>query len=109
MEEREEAILDLNKQWGLQLPLRLTAEELEARLAERLNALIRDDFPALVQLLYQQDVSEQKLRLLLQTQPGEDAGLIMARLVIHRVLQKIATRRAYRSKPPNDDCSEERW
>jgi hypothetical protein len=108
--EREELIQDLNRAYGLELGLKLTpqldAGELEALLAEKLNALLRDDFSALVQLLYRVDVSESKLREMLRTNSGEDAGRIMARLVMERQWQKIETRRRYSRGAGGDEGAE---
>jgi hypothetical protein len=106
---QEELIQDLNRYYGLELSPRLGEDQLELALAEKFNAMIRDDFSGLVQILYQTDVSENRLRGLLQTNTGEDAGLIIARLVIQRQLQKIETRKEYRDRANNKDCDEERW
>src|SRR5450432_748705 len=87
--ESDELILELNRNYALSLPERLPLEELEILLADRLNSLIRSDFNALIVILYRIDVSEEKLKKLLRDSPGEDAGRIMARLIIERQLQKI--------------------
>ena len=106
MDNSEELIKDLNKTCGLQLAEYLSADQLEALLAEKFNDMIRDQFSALVQFLYRMDVSEARLRDLLKSS-GEDAGMIIARLVIERQQQKILTRRQYKA---GDACSgEERW
>lgn len=90
-----ELIHDLNGSYELNLSEQLSAEELEALLAVKLNTLIRDDFNALLRLLYRIDINEARLRRLLQEKSGEDAGMIIARLIIERQRQKIETRRQY--------------
>lgn len=108
METTEELIQELNhiRPWGL--AERLSPEEVESLLAEKINALIRDDFGALVQLLYRIDVEEPRLRYLLQQHRDEDAGLIIARLIIDRLVKKMETRRQYSAK--NKDIPEdEKW
>ena len=98
---------DLNKVYGLELAENSTAGQMEEYLAEKLNQMIRTDFSALVQLLYRIDINENRLRQLLQVNPGEDAGKIIARLIIERQWQKIQTRRQY--SPPNPLKGEGEW
>ena len=109
-------LYDLNTSYGLELPETVTMEALEALLAERINDMINKDFNALIQLLYRIDVSESKLRQLLQENTTTDANRTIACLILERQWQKIETRRKY--KPDNsfsDDVShsnepeEERW
>lgn len=85
-----------------------SAEEIGSQLAGKLNSMIRDDFNGLVQLLYRIDVEEPRLRYLLQQHKGEDAGRIIARLIIDRLLKKIETRRQYSAKK-NDIPDEDKW
>jgi hypothetical protein len=90
----EQLIKELNHHYDLQLAEQPPSRDLEALLAEKLNELIRSDFNMLVTILYRIDVSEEKLKKLLKDNAGEDAGRIMARLIIERQLQKIKARRA---------------
>lgn len=80
----------------------------ESELADKINALISQDFGALVQLLYRIDVSEDKLRRMLADNSGEDAGRLIARLIMERQRQKMESRRKYRSDD-NNDTGVERW
>jgi hypothetical protein len=89
-------IQDLNRCQGWEITESLTFQQLEGWLAERLNEWIRWDFNALVSFLYRVDISESGLRRLLKENPGEDAGLIIARMVIDRLAQKIETRKRHR-------------
>jgi hypothetical protein len=82
---------------------------LATQLAEKINALIQRDFDALVQLLYRIDVPEQKLRRMLDDNSGEDAGLLIARLIMERQWQKIESRRKYRQGDTPGADEEERW
>ena len=71
-----------------------------------LNHLLLNDFSALVQLLYTVDVSEEKLRSVLQENKQADAGDLLAELILERQLQKGTLR----SELPQDDIpDEERW
>jgi hypothetical protein len=108
METTKELIQELNQIRSWDLAERLTREEVESVLAERLNNLIRDDFNGLVQLLYRIDVEEPRLRYLLQQHKGEDAGRIIARLIIDRLLKKIETRRQY-AADKRDIPDDEKW
>ena len=51
--------------------------------------MILTNFESLVQLLYRIDVSEMKLKSILKEQPNEDAGKIIALLIIERQIKKI--------------------
>lgn len=108
MDTTKELVNELNqiRPWGL--TARLTSDEIETLLAEKINAMIRDDFSGLVQLLYRIDVEEPRLRYLLQQHKGEDAGRIIARLIIDRLLKKIETRRQF-SANNKDIPDEDRW
>jgi hypothetical protein len=88
----------------------VSAEDaVEIQLAEKINTLIQRDFGALVQLLYRIDVQEQKLRRMLETNNGEDAGRLIARLIMERQWQKIESRRRYRQDDEPGESDEERW
>ena len=64
-------------------------------MAEKINAMITGDFSALIRILYRVDVSESRLRQLLQENKATDAGRLIARLILERQWQKILTRREY--------------
>ena len=106
-------IADLNRVYGWEL----AEDALETQLAEKINVLIQHDFGALVELLYRIDVPEQKLRRMLDDNSGEDAGRLIARLIMERQWQKIESRRRYQRDAGDgaDDADEqadagvERW
>jgi hypothetical protein len=102
---------DLNNSYGLDLPETAAIEALETILAERIDAMINDDFNRLVSLLYRIDVSEPVLRQLLEQNPAADSGRLIAQLILERSWEKILTRRMYRSnqndRPTTDE--EEKW
>ena len=70
-------------------------------LAERINDFINNDFQRLVSILYRMDVSETKLKQLLTHNPGTDAGMIIADLMIERQAEKIKSREQYRKRDEN--------
>jgi len=77
------------------------------QLADYINQLILVNFERLVQLLYRIDVSEAKLKYLLKENPAEDAGRIIALLIIERQIQKIKFKKEM-SESDRDDGGEER-
>jgi len=100
-------IKDLNQSYGWELTDSLTLDQLEELLAEIFNGWIRSDFNRLVQFLYRMDISESRLKLLLEENKESDTGLLIARLVLERQWQKIQTRRQF--KPGDAISDEERW
>lgn len=77
-------------------------------LVDRINEWLQTDFEKLVAALYRIDVSEEKLRALLQQQPGQDAAEIITGLVLERQLQKLKTRAAFRPRDEPID-ENEKW
>jgi hypothetical protein len=103
-------IADLNRAYGWELAPVSAEEALEAALAEKINVLIQRDFDQLLQLLYRLDINEQRLRRLLVENEGDDAGKIIARLIMERQWQKMESRRQYRQdKTTDENDGEERW
>jgi hypothetical protein len=83
-------------------------QERKTKLASLLNELILHDFHALVQLLYRVDVSEKQVKQLLQQQPGTDAGLLLASLLIERQEDKAALRQQFKTDDTHI-ADEDRW
>ena len=102
-------IEDINRAYGWELAPVGTEEALEAALAEKINALMEGNFDRLLQLLYRIDINEYRLRRLLLENEGEDAGMIIARLIVQRQWEKIESRRKYRQDPDAGADGEERW
>lgn len=73
----------------------------------RINELIQTDFHQLVSILYRLDVSEEKLKRLLQEQPAEDAATLIAALIVQRQAEKIKSRSEFRQDPPANE--EDAW
>ena len=71
------------------------------------NTLINEDFHSLIQLLYQIDVSENKIRSCLQNDTNKLSADIIADLIIERQLQKIKSRKAFSKNDTFSD--EEKW
>jgi hypothetical protein len=82
-------------------------QSLLTELAVFINHLIQIDFHRLVAILYRIDISEHTLHTTLQQNPDTDAGMLIARLVLERQLQKINMRRQFR--PRHDIPNDEKW
>jgi hypothetical protein len=77
-------------------------------LAIKINELINTNFQKLVSILYRMDISEAKLKLLLHDHPNEDAGVLIADMMIEREAQKIKSRQQFRQRDNTIDESE-KW
>lgn len=77
-------------------------------LIEKINELINTDFQKLVSILYRMDVSEIKLKQLLNENQGTNAALIITELMIERQEQKIISRQQFRKKDENIN-DDEKW
>ena len=96
-------ILAINKDLELSLPANLEETLMRQQLAAYLNQLILSDFQKLVYLLYRIDVDEMKLKKMLRDNPEEDAGLLMADMVIERERKKAETRLLFKRNLDNEE------
>jgi hypothetical protein len=60
-----------------------------------INDCIQHDFNKLVQLLYRIDVSEEKLKYILQLNPNEDAAKLIATVIVERLAATKAARASF--------------
>jgi hypothetical protein len=103
----QELVTIINKELAIELPEQLSLDELKKDLSIFINQLIQRDFHSLVALLYRIDISEPKLKKLLD-EMDENAGDIIAVLIIERELEKLDSRKKY--KQGNSSASEEeKW
>lgn len=98
----------LNDSLELCLPDSISSEELKGKLTLHINYLINHDFEKLVSLLYRIDVSEPRLRNLLNQTEGEGAAALITDLIIERQLEKIKSRQQFRQQD-NDIDENEKW
>jgi hypothetical protein len=80
--------------------------ELKDQIISFINELINKDFDALIQLLYRVDVNEKKLKSILKKHQNVDASVVIADLIIERQLQKIATKKQFKSR---ENSNEDLW
>lgn len=105
--ELKELIQTVKNNLAIELPDDISLAELHVQLAKYINQLIQVNFEKLISILYRIDVSESKLKQLLQDHPGNDAGNIIATLIIERQMQKIKLRNQHR--PDRDIPETEKW
>ncbi len=70
-------------------------KELRNWLIENIEWLLDNDFERMLSVLYRIDVSEIKVRRLIEQNEGEDAAGIIADLILERQAQKIESRKKY--------------
>jgi hypothetical protein len=106
----EEAILKnyLEQELALDIPAHCSFGELKEKLSRHINQLVEHDFEKLVRLLYRIDVNEAKLKHILREHPNENAGNLIAELIIERQIQKINTREQFKPKQ-SGGVDEEKW
>ena len=85
----------------------ITYDQLKQYLITHINQLLKNDFSALVQLLYRMDIPEEKLRYYLQQNKDEMASGTIAQLMIERQLQKAESRRLFTKM--EDIPEDEKW
>ena len=99
--QTQELIRTINDDLSIELPEEIGLKEVRMKLQTVVNHLIQNDFPQLVSLLYRLDINEEKLKFFLQEKVSEEAGMIIADLIIERQLQKIKSRHEFRHKGGN--------
>ena len=72
-----------------------------------INDCIQNDFNKLVQLLYRIDVSEEKLKYILQLNPNEDAAKLIAAVIIERLAATRAARASFSATNKIDQTTTE--
>ena len=104
----QELVPAINQSMEIELPATGTHEQLREKLSVVINDLINHDFEKLVFHLYRIDVDEARMRALLANKEGENAGGLIADLIIERQLQKLRTKAAFKQQM-NEGSGEEKW
>jgi hypothetical protein len=89
------------------LPVTTDQQQLVEALAASINHLIGADFARFINLLYRIDISENTLRETLKKHADQDAGVLIAGLVIERQLLKQKMRARFNSQQNIPD--DEKW
>jgi hypothetical protein len=106
--ENIELVHTINNDMAMALPEKISLDELKVTLSARINHLIETSFETLIALLYKIDVDEKKLKAVLRSNPSEDAGNIIAALIIERQQQKINLKKQFSGKS-SSGSNEEKW
>lgn len=96
----QETAIALQQEWGLQMPEEISEATILGKLAQRVVILIEKGPDAFYQLMYRLDISEKKLNSV-SHQP--DAAEQIARLIYDRQLQKIQSRKLYKTDNTETD------
>lgn len=83
----------------------ISEEALTALLADRIAVMLERNIETLFSLLYRLDISEAKVREAMSPACSEPANLALARLVLERQKQRLATKASIRSEPLDEDWS----
>ena len=105
--DKDELVREINNTMAIEAAPGISIEDLQQLVADHVNNLIQHNFQKLITVLYRVDVSEVKLKQLLQENPGLDAGKIIGGLIIERQIQKIKAKRSLQPDAPAGD--EETW
>lgn len=105
--DNAELVKWLNKELQTELPQDIPPDKLLQTLSGFINQLIQTDFQKLVSILYKSDVSENKLKLLLEQNFNQDTAPLIAKLLIEREEQKINLRRQFSDK--KNISEDEKW
>ena len=107
MVQHQALISYINKEFNLEIREK-DFDQLKLVLSEEINRLILNDLPKLINLLYRIDISEARLKQMLLENSDQEAGKIMADLIIERQMKKIKTREEFKS-PSADTDENEKW
>ena len=80
----------------------MTEGELLDYLAAAIDYMIEHKLDFLLSLMYRLDISEKKINDALLPGNEENANIAIAKLVLDRQKQRVATKRAYREKNPTN-------
>jgi len=85
----------INNDFGTTIPEKITHTELTEQLIVIINDFIKNNFEKLVAVLYRIDVDEDKLKVALKNNIDTDAAATIAKMIIKRQIEKIATLKQY--------------
>jgi hypothetical protein len=105
--KNEQPLLEISKELGV-IVNEMDHSLGKQILAEKINELITNDFQKLVSILYRMDVSEIKLKQLLNENPGTNSALIITDLMIERQAEKIRSRQQFNKRDENIN-DDEKW
>lgn len=109
-QEYQQMTQDLSASLDIQVGTDEQWEKLKHIISAKVSELMAKNPEQLMQLLYRLDVSERKVANVLQKNLLDSAADDIAELILDRQLEKIETRRLYKSYADNkQDDDAERW
>lgn len=78
-------------------------------LSDRIAWLIEHNMEYLLSLLYRNDVAESKIHVAISPQNPEPANIALARLVLERQRQRIATKKQYGKQDLEEIDEDMKW
>lgn len=87
----------------------VSEEELLRLLSERIAYMIEHKLDFLLSLLYRLDVDEGKINFALSPFSPDPSAIGLAKLVIERQRQRLATKQKYQSPPSKEDSEKWEW
>lgn len=81
----------------------ISKEKILTALSDRISQLMTGNTDQLFSMLYRLDISERKIKLVLQEQ--ENIALRLAELIYERQLQKAVSRKHFGRQEPDDELS----
>ena len=106
MDTMQEAAVAIQAEWGIEMPLTFSEEEILAMIAKRVVELLEETPEQFLQLMYRLDISETKLHGVL----GEaDEAKQIAHLIYDRQMQKIKSREMHKATTPPDVDEDLKW
>ena len=106
-EDRIQAAEEVQQMMAIAPIPSLDYNELVNILSLRINQLISTDFAALVHILYRMDIPENYLRTFLASNKNNDAGKLIADVMIRRQVKRIEYRKKF--KQSGDIPEDEKW
>ena len=90
------------QQFELSFDEHLQDEKLLESLSDRIAHLLMYEMESFMTLMYRMDVSEKKVATALSPNQAEAPNVALAKLVIERQMERMATKKKYKQAPLND-------
>jgi len=103
MTQEQELLSALVHSFGLKVPDTISEDTIIQALTYRVDQLIAANPDQLFSMLYRLDISERKIKEAMATE--DDVTKKIAVLIYERQLEKIISRKSFRSHEPDDDLA----
>lgn len=107
--DNKDWIVSLSNELEIPLPDEQGIQKFRTVLAGYISDLVENNFEKLIHILYRLDISESKLKQLLKEKIQNNAGMLIADMIIERQLQKINQKKEFRKEDTGSIDEDERW